>query len=151
MTSGPGTAADRPPFHLGSALAAKQPVIIPFAGLASCLAAGAFGWLWGQAEEGHSCQLVLLQACCNKEGNPAVPAHTRAAGSGQICQTSCQINLRASLQGRLCVSSESIVCSCHCCSSRIAGSGTQMGVRQQGGDGGLVLIGLCVEKRLVLK
>lgn len=25
------------------------------------------------------------------------------------------------------------------------------GVRQQGGDGGLVLIGLCVEKRLVLK
>lgn len=61
------------------------------------LLAGAFGWLWGQAEEGGSFQLVLLQACCSKEGKPA--------GSGQICQTSCHINLRASLQGRMCVSS----------------------------------------------
>lgn len=115
----------------------------------SCLAAGPFVWLWGQAEEGGSFQLVLLQACYIKEENPAVPAHSRAAGSGQICQTSCWINLQASLQGRLCVSSGSIVCSCHCCSSRIAGSGTQMESSKS-----VVMVALSgeeLEKRFVLK
>lgn len=54
--------------------------------------------------------MVLPNMLQQERKAPAVPAHIRVAGSNQICQTSCQITLQASLQGKICISGGITAC-----------------------------------------
>lgn len=80
------------------------------------LLAGAFGWLWGQAEEGGFLPAGAAAGML-QQGRKA--SWIWSDLSDQLSHQPTSIPARQNV-------CELIVCSCHCCSSRTAGSGTQM-------------------------